>query len=513
MNISIIIPTRNEEANIESTLAHLRRTTLTNSIEIIVADASSSDGTMAIANKFADKVISVKQAGRGRQLHEGALASRGDLLLFLHADTRLPENWESVLRSAWQSKNPPAGTAFQLKFSQDTYIYRFIAWGARVRSWITGIPHGDQGIAVAREVYFCVGGFPPVPLMEEYYLGRKLLQTGEIRTLPETIVASTRRYENNGPLFNAFRTAFLIFLYYLGASPAYLARLYDATPNRTLIKSRGAEVLKKIFFATALFSAVSSAYAFDSSHVLWSQALQQHNREGLVNYGALKSQPVGLNNYLQTLAALSSEEYGSWKDEDKIAFWINAYNALTWKAIIDHYPINSSFFKSVLYPKNSIRQINGVWDQLTFNVMGQNLTLEHIEHQILRRDFNEPKIHMALVCAALGCPPLREEAFTGVKLDRQLNDQSRLFLSDPEKFRIDRNSKTVYLSPIFDWFGEDFIKKHTPLSGFEDKSAKEKAVLNFISGYLNPEDQTYLKAGRYSVKFLKYDWTLNELHG
>lgn len=268
--------------------------------------------------------------------------------------------------------------------------------------------------------------------------------------------------------------------------------------------------MSKILLATALLCASSTVYAFDSSHAMWSQLLHKHNQGGLVDYKGLKDQPDDLNKYFQALATVSESEYSSWKTEEKIAFWINAYNAYTWKAIIDHYPIQSSFLKSRIYPKNSIRQIDGVWDKLTFPVMGQQLTLEHIEHKILRKEFGEPRIHMALVCAALGCPPLREEAFAGDKLEGQLDDQARQFLSDTGKFRIDRKSKVVYISSIFDWFGDDFIKKYTPQSGFEGKSPKEKAVLNFVSRYLNPDDQTTLKSGQYDVKYQKYDWTLNE---
>ena len=510
MKISIIIPTLNEETYLKETLAFLRDSAGPDSVEIIVVDAGSHDATVSIAKRMADQVLSTQHSGRGTQMHEGALVATGELLLFLHADTRLPENWPAVLQAAWQSENPPVGTAFRLKFNRESFVYRLIAWGARMRSEITKIPHGDQGIAVSKEIYFRLGGFPPVPLMEEYYLGRKLLQAGEIRILPEVIVTSVRRYERNGPLLNAIRNTVLIIFHYLGASPATLARFYNAVPSQTSIKLRSVKVMKRIFSAVALLGVASTLHAFDASHALWSQALRKYNHQGLVDYEALKNHPEDLTNYLQTVADVSNKEYGSWKDDEKVAFWINAYNALTWEAIIDHYPIQSSFLKSFRYPKNSIRQIDGVWDKLTFTVMGQKLTLEHIEHEILRKDFNEPRIHMALLCAALGCPPLREDAFIGDNRDRQLDDQSRRFLSNPEQFRMDKKFNVVHLSSIFDWFGDDFIKKYSPSSGFDGKSPKEKAVLNFIRGYGTSDEQVYLKSGAYDVKYLKYDWTLNE---
>jgi hypothetical protein len=180
------------------------------------------------------------------------------------------------------------------------------------------------------------------------------------------------------------------------------------------------------------------------------------------------------------------------------------------KAIIDHYPIKASFWRSLKFPRNSIRQIPGVWTDLKFPVMGQRMTLDEIEHGILRQKFNEPRIHMALVCAAMGCPPLRSEPYVGDKLNDQLNDQARRFLADPKKFKIDRNEGQVALSPIFKWFGEDFIRTYGTNAGFSRFQPKERAVLNFIQNYLSAADQEYLFKGDYAISYLGYDWSLNE---
>ena len=146
-----------------------------------------------------------------------------------------------------------------------------------------------------------------------------------------------------------------------------------------------------------------------------------------------------LDEFVTAFGRLDEKVYEKWDEKAKIAFWLNAYNAFTLKAIIDNYPIKSSFFRSRVYPKNSIRQIPGVWDKIPFTVMGQDLTLEHIEHKILREGFDEPRIHMALVCAAIGCPPLRNEPYLGEELDDQLDDQTRRFLANQEKFKIARS--------------------------------------------------------------------------
>ncbi len=232
--------------------------------------------------------------------------------------------------------------------------------------------------------------------------------------------------------------------------------------------------------------------------------------EGMVNYRQLKADRGQLDSFCKSIGNLDRPIYDSWTDQGQIAFWINAYNALTLKAIIDNYPIKPSLLRSIKFPRNSIRQIPGVWDKLQFKVMGQKMTLDQIEHERLRTRFNEPRIHVGLVCAAMGCPPLRNTPYTSDKLNEQLDDQVRKFLSESDKFRIDREKADVSLSSIFKWFGGDFIKTYLPSSGFGDHSDEIKASLNFISRYLPEEKAKYLRDGKYAVVFTDYDWSLNE---
>ncbi len=235
------------------------------------------------------------------------------------------------------------------------------------------------------------------------------------------------------------------------------------------------------------------------------------DERGLVDYAGLKRQRSGLDSYLGELGKLPDQRYQAWPDSEKIAFWINAYNAFTLKAIVDHYPIRSSFLKSFYYPKNSIRQIDGVWDKLKFRVKGEDLTLDHMEHEILRKQFSEPRIHMALVCAALSCPPLRDQPYVGAQLEEQLEDQSKRFLSRPENFSIDRSGRTpaVELSSIFEWFGADFVPRYGAGGRFPDSSAEVRAVLNFAWPHLSPGDREALAKGKPTVSYTSYDWTLN----
>ncbi len=232
--------------------------------------------------------------------------------------------------------------------------------------------------------------------------------------------------------------------------------------------------------------------------------------QGLVDYRGLKQNRSKLDDFSLSLTRVGSESYAGWKEEEQIALWINAYNALTLKAIVDHYPIESSFLASLRFPKNSIRQISGVWDKLLFSVMSEKVTLDQIEHQILRPRFKEPRIHVALVCAAMGCPPLRNKPFIGSRLEAQLDDQCRRFLADAKKFLIDRDRGRVFLSPILEWYGKDFLPAYAIEKGFSGQDKVKRATLNFAAGYLGAADRAYLEDEDYEVEYLDYDWSLNE---
>lgn len=260
----------------------------------------------------------------------------------------------------------------------------------------------------------------------------------------------------------------------------------------------------------SLFLFAGTVSAFDQKHALLARVLNDYTNNGRVDYRKLKAEPGSLNDYLESLAQLRQAEYDSWSKDEKIAFWVNAYNALTLKVLIEYYPIRPTFFASLRHPENSIRQIPGAWDKIKFRVMEEELTLNQIEHDILRKSFREPRVHMALVCASLGCPQLRGEPFTGNALDSQLNEQTSIFLNTPSKFKIDKAKGEVSVSPIFKWFGEDFVEKYLPATGFPDHAKTERAALNFISRYLDESGQAYLKNEKYKVLYLDYDWSLNE---
>lgn len=237
---------------------------------------------------------------------------------------------------------------------------------------------------------------------------------------------------------------------------------------------------KNIVFLILLTSCIlTSPIAAQTDHTNWNSLLQKHvSPEGKVNYNGFLSEKNKLNQYLTKLTLDSPTGNSS----DKLAHWINAYNAYTVKLIIDHYPIAS--IKDIAAKVGSATP----WDYAFANVGGQTYTLNQIEHEIIRSKFNEPLIHFAVNCAAKSCPILRNEAYKGSKLKTQLNEQAKIFLSDSSKNKIMPNRAQI--SQIFNWFKDDFTK--------------DGSLVSFLNIYSN----TKLKESAHFT-FIEYEWTLN----
>jgi len=230
----------------------------------------------------------------------------------------------------------------------------------------------------------------------------------------------------------------------------------------------------------------------------YTSILQEYvNDQGLVDYEKLKENRQQLDEFNSAIGAVTPSTYDSWTDSEKIAFLINAYNSLTLESIIDS------------YPTKSIRNIIGVWKIRKFDVAGERMTLDQIEHQVLRKEFNEPGIHVALVCAAISCPPLRQEPYTGQQLEKQLNEQAQRFLGNNQGFRIDTQNNAVYFSSIFKWFGEDYEKTYGQDPNIDGLNKTETAIVNYARKYVNSDAQNFLAKGGYKVKYSNYDWSLN----
>ncbi|MBN4046901.1 DUF547 domain-containing protein [bacterium AH-315-P07] len=213
------------------------------------------------------------------------------------------------------------------------------------------------------------------------------------------------------------------------------------------------------------------------------------------------------------MGSLSPDTYAGWSKDHQLAFWINAYNAITLRAIIDNYPIKKGgIINRNVYPANSIRQIAGVWKKNTTSVLGKPITLNDIEHDVLRDQFNQPLMHFAIVCASISCPALRNEAFesdSDGRLLEQLSDQAAKFLADPAKFRIDEKNKIIYLSPILDWFDEDFVEEFNLNNEITGRNETTGAVLDFIRRNYQDKGYIHLTDSTYKIDYLDYDWSLN----
>jgi len=226
-------------------------------------------------------------------------------------------------------------------------------------------------------------------------------------------------------------------------------------------------------------------------HGAFSALLALHVREGRVDYDAFGEAP----EFARYLHGLAQADPATLTRTEQLAFWINAYNAYTIAQVNAH------------AERQSIRNINktlgfvkagGAWSEPMATVGGTRYTLDQIEHERIRPVFKDPRVHFALVCAALGCPPLRSEAFTAERLDQQLDDQARRFLlQSPAKNRVDVASRTVHLSPIFEWYGRDF-------------APDVRGVQRWLSRYWPAgAERSLLEAGTAHVRWTRYDWSLN----
>ena len=239
---------------------------------------------------------------------------------------------------------------------------------------------------------------------------------------------------------------------------------------------------------TVTVAGAAPAQAFD--HSAFDALLKKHVVNGMVNYDAFKTAPE-FAPYLKSLAATDPATMAR---DEQLAFWINAYNAYTIQLIVSH------------DEKESIRNINktlflklkGPWAEPLAKVGGKDYTLDDIEHKIIRPTYKEPRIHLALVCAAMGCPPLRSEAYTAARLDAQLDDQGVQFITkSPAKNRVDVANRTLYHSMIFAYYKEDF-----------GGSLKEAAKF-LAKWYPEGAEKQLLMSGDFKTVQTDYDWLLN----
>jgi len=219
--LSVIVPTLDEAEALPAALAAARQPGVT---EIIVVDGGSRDGTLALARTLADRVLETAR-GRARQMNAGAAVARGDVLLFLHADTRLPAGYAQAVARALADPRVVGGR-FDVRLDATGLAYRVVGRLISVRSRVTRVATGDQAIFIRRAVFARLGGYPAVPLMEDVALSRALKRAGRVACLGETVVTSARRWQRHGVARTVLLMWALRAAYYAGVSPARLARIY-----------------------------------------------------------------------------------------------------------------------------------------------------------------------------------------------------------------------------------------------------------------------------------------------
>jgi hypothetical protein len=262
--------------------------------------------------------------------------------------------------------------------------------------------------------------------------------------------------------------------------------------------------LRLLALLWALTSAPLAA-ALDHQHSAFSRLLQAHvqwsadGSASTVDYAGLRRDRAALERYLTELSAVTAAEFERWSEAERLAFLINAYNAYTLALIADADPEPESI-------RDLGSWLRSPWKRRFVVLLGERRSLDDVEHGLIRgaAGFSEPRIHFAVNCASIGCPALRDEAYVAERLDAQLEDQTRRFLGDRSRHRYDAQRRVLYLSKLFDWYGDDFA---LPFRGGSSRA-------EFLVGYaealgLDQRAIADLQAGRLKIDFLDYDWRLN----
>jgi len=238
------------------------------------------------------------------------------------------------------------------------------------------------------------------------------------------------------------------------------------------------------------------------------ELLDLNVRDGLVYYRALKAQRAGLDGYVRGLASASIDAESR---EEKIAFWLNAYNALVLQTVVNQYPIAQ---RTREYPAGSIRQISGAFERLTHRVAGRTLTLDQIEQTILPA-FQDPRLYLALGRGAVGSGRLRSEAYTAANVERQLTEIANECVNRAQCAEVDRVANKVKLNAVFSWREKEFVAAYADKATavFAARSPIERAALAFIDPRLVTTEREFLEKNEFKVEFLPFDWTLNDLTG
>ena len=277
--------------------------------------------------------------------------------------------------------------------------------------------------------------------------------------------------------------------------------------------------VSKVFTLLAFFLSLApllpaSQTSLPFDHSLWDQFLKKFvNEKGKVNYQAVQKDSTLLDAYLEKLKQIPSKEFQDWPREERMAVFINAYNAGVVKKVIEHYPLKT------------VMSVPGFWDDHAVaigtlvlvggrNKQSQMASLNQIQQEFLRAGFRDEKLLFSLSSAAQGSPRLRREAYVGPRLEGQLYDATREFVNLDHENQIHPAEKKVVLSKLFKWYADDFLLNWGNFPEDKRWKADEMAVLSFFAHYLDdPKKVEFLREGKYKVKYQTFDWRLNEWKG
>jgi len=269
---------------------------------------------------------------------------------------------------------------------------------------------------------------------------------------------------------------------------------------------------RRMLMATAATAATVAAPqlhaqpAFDHGHAAWTSLLRRHvvllrdGQASQVRYAGFQADRAALKAYMASLSAVPATAFQAFGKPQQMAFLINAYNAFTVELILTKYPA----LKSI---KDLGSLFSSPWKPAWIDLLGEKVSLDGIEHGMLRARgrYDDPRIHFAVNCASVGCPMLREEAYTAGRLDAQLDEQALRFLSDRTRNRYEPRRTRMEVSKIFDWYGEDFRIGHRGILSLQ----------NYLAGFADvladaPADRDRVRSTGLYIAFLDYDWALND---
>jgi len=267
--------------------------------------------------------------------------------------------------------------------------------------------------------------------------------------------------------------------------------------------------MRRLFLLAVMLAALlpgTAAAQFDHTHAAWTALLRKHvvvtdgGKASSVRYAGMQQDRAALAAYRETLGRVQAAEFRGWSREQQLAFLINAYNANTIELILTRYPNIGSIW-------DFGKVFNNPFKQKFVRLLGREMSLDDIEHGTIRAEgaYEDPRIHFAVNCASIGCPMLREEAYVADRLDRQLDEQTRRFLSDRTRNRYNPQTGALEVSRIFDWYGGDFRR------GWKGIASLEALFARFATELADrPEDRQAVRDARAPVRHLEYDWKLND---